>query len=144
MLRRPEAARRGCRAQALQAGAPHRRCGPGTAMTATCARDQSPRLLRDCRPAGADTVLVGPPGCFAARRNTQLSIDVSQVKLDGLLADPELLCDLTIRQALGECGDDVALTIAQSLSEGATLRRPRPHGDEFRAVRGASDDRRQL
>src|SRR5215210_7697204 len=61
-------------------------------------------LLRDrCRLRRVDqTVAVGPPRRRTATCDLQLSVDVAQVELDRLLADPELLRDLAVRQAASE------------------------------------------
>src|SRR6478735_10183378 len=48
--------------------------------------------------------------------DAELAVDRSQVGLDGLLADHQLAGDTTVRQAVDDTGEDLALALRESLA----------------------------
>src|SRR5690348_8984303 len=65
-------------------------------------------------------VVVGEPGSLGPAADAELSVDVRQVVLDRLLAEPELTGDLLVRAARRDALQDLALAAGKAeLLEGA-------------------------
>src|SRR5204863_7097880 len=74
------------------------------------------------RVAAGQAVLGGEPGRLGPAADAELSIDVRQVVLDRLLAEPELAGDLLVRAAGGDLFENLALSRSQAKLVGGNLR----------------------
>src|SRR5438874_1697602 len=74
------------------------------------------------RVAAGEAVLVGEPGRLGPAADAELSIDVRQVVLDRLLAEPELARDLLVRASGCDLFENLALTRRQAKLVGGNLR----------------------
>ena len=57
--------------------------------------------------------------CLSAVFDAELAIDVGEVELHGLRRDPELLCDLVVREAASERAEDRELALREPERLGA-------------------------
>src|ERR1700694_2833034 len=77
---------------------------------------------------------------FRAGRHGQLVKEQLNVCLHGVFRDPEARCDLFIRQAVSEEGQDFALAVGEDCpDDGVTARRLSPQPGVFARVRDKDD-----